>query len=102
AGAGAARDGPGARDRGRDCGAVPAAEEVVEWRRLGGRGSRRAASRAARRKTGSAGASPSRATYQLFTPLERNPPSTASRVPVTKLAASEARKTAAPASSSGR
>jgi len=35
-----------------------------------------------------------------FTPLARYPPSTASRVPVTKLAASDARKIAAPISSS--
>src|SRR6185503_20256105 len=37
-----------------------------------------------------------------FTPLARNPPSTARTWPVTKLAASEARYTAAPASSSAR
>src|SRR5262249_48332466 len=36
----------------------------------------------------------------VFTPLARNPPSTARMWPVTKLAASDARKTAAPASSS--
>src|SRR6266700_2310788 len=35
-----------------------------------------------------------------FTPLARKPPSTASTCPVTKLAASEARNTAAPTSSS--
>ncbi len=35
-----------------------------------------------------------------FTPLARNPPSTTSRCPVTKLAASDARNTAAPPSSS--
>src|SRR5262249_22324118 len=35
-----------------------------------------------------------------FTPLARKPPSTVSRCPVTKLAESEARKTAAPTSSS--
>src|SRR5262245_36856181 len=35
-------------------------------------------------------------TTQVFTPLARKPPSTASAVPVTKLAASDARKTAAP------
>src|SRR5882757_6069190 len=35
-----------------------------------------------------------------FTPLARNPPSTASTCPVTKLAASDARNTAAPTSSS--
>ena len=37
-----------------------------------------------------------------FTPLARKPPSTTSMWPVTKLAASDARNTAAPASSSTR
>src|SRR6185503_12958561 len=40
--------------------------------------------------------------HYWFTPLARKPPSTARSVPVTKLAPSEARKTAAPCSSSTR
>ena len=49
-----------------------------------------------------AGAAASAACAHWFTPLARNPPSTASTSPFTKLAASEARNTAAPASSSAR
>ena len=58
--------------------------------------------RVERRRDVVARADDERPVVHWFTPLARNPPSTASNCPVTKLDASDARNTAAPTSSSTR